>query len=312
MAGLGRAGYGCIVKLSRHPGVSVITLVWGLGLALEPRCATAQPIACGQTITNSLGSAGQTASYTFTAQPGETFDILVLGQGFNPAAEVYDPAGGRLATCTNNFSGPLTVGTPGTCTIRVHADDLVSTGSYGISLSFLTGKCGQPLLWGLPPTNTVTKLAELDLYTFSGNAGETATLNSSGAEFAVAAFVAAPNGAILANWLNGTASLSLTNTGTYTVGIYSFYLGGTGSYSLSLSMTNLVPACYRVAIGTTNRAAALSIWGQVGRYTTIEYATSLSASAWLPLTNLTLPWCPYRLVDWASTNSAPRFYRTVQ
>ena len=289
-----------------------LSLALGLQLWLAPLGSQAQQLACGQTITNTINSPGQTTLYTFDANAGETFDVLALGQNFNATAEVYGPSEDRLAVCTNNFTGPLTLTVGGTCTIRVSADNSVSTGAYGISLMFLTGRCGSSLVWGRPVTNAMTRLAEVDLYTFSANAGETVELSSYSGTFAVAAFISGPTGVIVANWLNGLAALNLTTTGTYTVGVYSFYSGGAGTYSLNLSFTKLIPASYRLAVAMTNRAAALGIRGQVGRLTTLQYTPSLGTTQWFTLTNLSLPCSPCWLVDWASTNSPRRFYRTVQ
>jgi hypothetical protein len=283
-----------------------------VGLWLGPLGSQAQQIACGQTITNTINSPGQTTLYTFDANAGETLDVLALGQNFNATAEVYGPSEDLLASCTNNFTGPLALTASGTCSIRVRADNLVSTGTYGISLMFLTGRCGSSLVWGRPVTNAITRLAEVDLYTFSGNAGETVELTSYSGNFAVASFVSSPTGAIVANWLNGLASLNLTTTGTYTVGVYSFYFAGTGAYSLNLSFTRLVPASYKLAVGMTNRATALGIRGQVGRLTTLQFTPSLGTSQWFTLTNFSLPCSPCWLVDWDSTNSPRRFYRSVQ
>jgi len=290
-----------------------LKLAFTLNLLLGPLVGQAQQIACGQTLTNTINSPGQTNTYTFDGNAGEVVDILVLGQSLNAAADVYDPTGGRIGGATNNFTGPISLTSTGTYTIRVHANDSVSTGAYGISLSFLTGRCGAALLSGPPVTSAVTQFAELDSYTFTGNAGETVVINAAGSNFTAAAFVAGPNGAIAANWVNGTATLDLASTGTYTVGVYSVYLAGTGTYSLSLFYAKLVPASYRMAISAANGVAALTIWGQAGRPTTLRYATNLAAPVqWFPLTNFNLPWSPYRFVDSASPNSPQRFYQTAQ
>jgi hypothetical protein len=284
-----------------------------LHLLLGPVSGQAHELACGQTSTNTISSAGQTNSYTFVATAGETVTLLGLGQSMNAVAEVYSPTGSRIGSCTNNFTGPISLASTGAHTIRVHTDDSVSTGTYGISLSFLTGRCGAALFSGPPATNAVTLLGEVDSYTFTGNAGETVVINASGSNFTAAALVAGPTGAIIANWVNGAATVDLASTGTYTVGVYSFYFGGTGMYSLSLFYTKLVPASYRLAIDATSSAAALTIWGQAGRPTTLRFATNLGAPVqWLTLTNFSLPWSPYRFVDWASANSPQRFYQTVQ
>ena len=303
-------------RISRRNSKNLRTTVSGLAstlfLLLGPLCSQAQQIGCGRTINSSIGFAGQTDTYTFTAKAGETVTILALGQSLNAVGDVYSPAETRIGSATNNFTGPLNLTTSGTYTIRVHADNSVATGAYGISLTFLTGRCGTPLIWGLPASNTVASLAEVDSYTFSGNAGETVVISASGSNFSAAAFVSGPTGTIFANWVNGTTTLHLAITGTYTVGIYSFYIGGAGSYSGSLTFTELTPASYRLAAATTNGAVVLTLWGQVGRMTALHYTGELPTNQWVALTNFNLPWSPYRFVDWSSTNSPRRFYRTVQ
>ncbi len=299
-------------RISKNLRTTVSGLAFTLNLLLGPHCSQAQQIACGQTINSSIASAGQTNTYTFNANAGETVDVLSLGQSLNAVADVYSPSETRVGSCTNNFTGPLNVPNTGTYIIRVHADNGVSTGAYGISLTFLSGRCGAPLVWGLPVTNTVSLLAQVDSYTFSGNVGETVVISASGTNFTATAFVSGPTGTILANWVNGVTTLNLANTGTYTVGVYSFFIAGTGAYSGSLTFTKLTPASYRLALTVTNGAAALILWGQVGRMTTLQYAMDLPTNQWAALTNFNLPWSPYRFVDWTSPDSPRRFYRTVQ
>src|SRR5262249_44512382 len=138
--------------------------------------------------------------------------------------------------------------------------------------------------------------------------------NTASTNFAPAAFIAGPDGAILANWVSGTTTLSnLTTTGTYTVGVYSLFPGGTGNYSLSLYFSKLVPASFRLALEPTNGAAALRLWGEPGRATTLRYATNFATPIqWFTLTNFSLPWSPYRFVDESAAGAPQRFYQTVQ
>ena len=286
-------------------------LVLGFNLWLGLCCGKAQQIACGQTINSTLGSAGQTNLYTFDANAGESVTIFALGQSVDAVAEVYSPTGVFIGNCTNNFTGRLVLASSGTHTLRVHANNS-ATGAYGISLTLLTGRCGAPFNWGFPATNSLTSLAEVDSYTFSGNPGESVVISASATNFVAAAFVASPSGAILTNWVNGSTTLGLATAGTYTVGIYSFFAAGTGNYAATLTFTTLTPASYRLAIGATNRAAVVTFWGEVGRTTTLQYAVDPTSPEWSPLTNFALPWSPFRFVDWDSANSPRRFYRTVQ
>src|SRR6266704_1174191 len=167
-------------QASRRGSIQLRTTLLGLAvtlhLLLSPVGGQAeQQIACGQTITSSINSPGQTNTYTFDANAGESVTLLALGQSMSAVADVYSPTGSRIGGSTNMFTGAINLASTGTYTIRVHADNSESTGTYGISLTFLTGRCGTQLIWGLPATNTVTLLAEVDSYTFRGNAGETVT-----------------------------------------------------------------------------------------------------------------------------------------
>src|SRR5439155_24657823 len=142
----------------------LLELAFALNLLLGSLDGQAQQIACGQTITDTINSPGQTNAYTFAANAGESVTLLALSQSMNAVADVYSPTGSRIGGSTNNFSGPINLTSTGTYTIRVHADNSEATGAYGISLSFLTGRCGVPLVGGVPATNTVTLLAQVDSY----------------------------------------------------------------------------------------------------------------------------------------------------
>src|SRR5882724_5087191 len=192
-------------RASRRGSIQLRTTLWAvaftLHLLLGPFAVQAQQIACGQTISNAINSPGQTNTYTFDANAGESVTLLAVGQSqsMNAVADLYGPTGSRIGGSTNNFSGPINLTSTGNYTIRVHADNSEATGAYGISLSFLTGRCGVPLVGGVPATNTVTLLAQVDSYTFSGNAGETAAIYApASSNFTTAAFVAGPSGTIIA------------------------------------------------------------------------------------------------------------------
>jgi hypothetical protein len=57
---------------------TLLQLVFAFNLLLGPSGAQADQIACGQTITGTISSAGQTDTYGFEANAGETLDILVI------------------------------------------------------------------------------------------------------------------------------------------------------------------------------------------------------------------------------------------
>src|SRR6266403_3255788 len=114
-------------RVSRRGSIQLRTtllkLAFTLNLLLGPLVGQAQQIACGQTITDTINSPGQTNTYTFVANAGESVTLLALGQPMNAVADVYGPTDSRIGGSTNNFSGPITLTSTGTYTIRVHSDN---------------------------------------------------------------------------------------------------------------------------------------------------------------------------------------------
>ncbi len=192
----------------------------------------------------------------------------------------------------------------------------------------------QPIACGQTIQGAITSPGQINRYAFSASAGVAVTVLALGQSFNAvadvynpagshlvsgtnnftgAAFLAGPGGNLLANRVNGVTSVDLTSTGTYRACVYPFYLGGVGSYGLSLDYTPLTPAFYRLALELANGAAMLTLWGQVGRSTTLQCSPGLPATgAWLQRTNFNLLWSPCQVVDWASMNAPQRFYQTVQ
>src|ERR1043166_1970960 len=99
----------------------LLELAFALPLLLGSLGGQAQQIACGQTISSALTSPGQTNTFTFVANAGESVTLLALGQSINAVADLYSPTGSRIGGSTNNFSGPISLPSTGTYTIQVHS-----------------------------------------------------------------------------------------------------------------------------------------------------------------------------------------------
>ena len=298
---------------------TLLRAAFALCLLLSTPRSQAGQIACGQTVTTNITGTGQTDGYPFYANAGEAVVIGVEGQPYNPywfdaAADLYDPNGKLIGSCTNSaMLRGLT--TNGLYNILVHADDYAHTGQYGLSLCFATGRCGAPLFWGLPVTNALTSQGQIVPYTFWSAGREVVNISTEGQPYNPYWFNAAgamfdPTGTLLGTWINGGTNINLAYTGTYTVMVAADDLDHMGTYSMSLNFTSLVPA---MPIGITNGAAVLTLRGAIGNATTIWCATNMdSGNNWSTLTNFTLPWMPYRFVDWSSTNVPQRFYYMSQ
>src|SRR5439155_20070442 len=103
-----------------------------------PRCGV--PLACGQTVTNTLRQGGQVDTYSFSGGAGEVVRLTpspsLCGYAFVVLAELFGPSGAPLGSF--GCSGPSTVKLPtnGTYTVFVHDDNNIETGFYSVSLDF--------------------------------------------------------------------------------------------------------------------------------------------------------------------------------
>src|SRR5438105_3762567 len=92
---------------------ALFQLALALGVFSVPNAGLCQtPIACGQTITNKLSSAGQVDQYNYAGTAGQVLSFAFWGPidcyyGYQLVADIYNP-GGQLVTtlggCTPQFA----------------------------------------------------------------------------------------------------------------------------------------------------------------------------------------------------------------
>jgi len=197
-----------------------------LAFLLASTSAVLAQLACGEVVTGTINSAGRTNTYTFSGNAGEVVHLTPSpssGLAFNVWAELFSPTGTSLGIF-GTFGSVTTATLPatGTYTVLVHDEDNLQTGAYSLSLSFVTPKCGTSLTCGQTLTHVLSQPAQVDIYSFSGTAGEVVRLTpspSSGLAFNVWAELFSPTGTSLG--IFGTfGSVTTTNlpaNGTYTV-----------------------------------------------------------------------------------------------
>jgi hypothetical protein len=124
----------------------------------------------------------------------------------------------------------------------VFAEGFKKTGSYSIGLECLLPpsfdvvslSCG-----GLVEA-TIEAVAETDLYSFVGTAGDQISITLAQTEgfssgYKVTTSIYSPNGEEIESfWADNQKDLVLEETGTYVIRVYARDFKGTGSYSLSL------------------------------------------------------------------------------
>jgi len=115
-------------------------------------------IACGQTINNSIGIAGQADSYSFIGTAGEVLSISAHHNGssnLGARADIYDPTGTNIiGSALEGGSGNLILQMTGIYTILVHDNGYFYGGNYGVSLTVFGGCLSLPTV-SVTPTNLV-------------------------------------------------------------------------------------------------------------------------------------------------------------
>jgi hypothetical protein len=210
-------------------------------------------IASAQTLVNGANQNGTvllntTNSYTFSANKGDNINLRVGTTGFNGYLQLYG-SGSVLLTSAGGYTDDLienyVATNSGTFTVTISSWNLNGTGTYVLNLAqtpeaFIVpgGDQGGPLTNGADATGTIT-LGDQDMWSFTANKGDTinARVGTTGFNGFIELF--GPTGALLASE-GGYADDIIedyvaTNSGTFTVLVSGWGVGGTGTYVLNLA-----------------------------------------------------------------------------
>ncbi|MBN2099421.1 MAG: hypothetical protein JW753_07480 [Dehalococcoidia bacterium] len=219
--------YGLLVQRTNNPG-------------------NATAVGFGQTIPTSITLYGEMNSFTFTAGAGD--DVLVrMGEhatSLYPEIRLYWPDGTLLQTVYGSHLAEISQSLPaaGQYTILAGDHNGYYAGDYGLFVQ-RTNNPGNAAAIGFGQTisSSITQYAEMDSYTFTGNAGDAVLVRM--AEPASTSFypeirLYSPDGTLLQTVYGSSLaeiSQSLPTAGQYTVLAGDHYGYYTGSYRLSLN-----------------------------------------------------------------------------
>jgi YD repeat-containing protein len=244
-------------------------------------------LACGQSLTNSVGVPGEVDAYTYSATAGEVVRVQMTrkaGVG-NPYLELYGPTGSLIATDNDSagypnaaFSAKLT--NAGTYTVIARSDDSYSTSlafDYAVSLHRITGGCATTLTCGQSLDDAVNVPGDVGAYTYTANAGDVVRVQMTRKAGVGNPFLElyGPTGNLIAvdndsaGYPNAVFTARLTNAGMYTV-----IARADDAYSVSLAFDYTV-SLQRVNGGCNTQALtcgqsltnALNPAGKIDAYT---------------------------------------------
>ena len=232
--------YTIVVSVVVSPTTYNVSLVFTTG-----RCGTA--ISCGQTLANKLIQRAQLDAYTFAGNAGERVRIAIDEPSSSSAGltvTLYTQAGTLVAQASgkpaviDNVSLPA----PGNYTIVVSV--VISPTTYNVSLVFTTGRCGTAISCGQTLTNKQIQRAQLDAYTFAGNAG---------ARVRVVISELQPTFANLSVNLYSSSGMLVAQASGKPAVIGNVGLPATGTYTIVVS-TVVAPTIYKVELHCSDPA----------------------------------------------------------
>ena len=266
------------------------TGTYNLGLVCRnPAAPVIAALSCGALPQGAITAAAQVNQYTFDGQAGRIVTMTLTdtaGFTFTSAAvTLFAPSGASVVSFLANSQRQITLPETGTYLMQVMAGNLAGTGTYNLGLV-----CRNPaapviaaLSCGALPQGTITAAAQVNQYTFDGQAGRIVTMTlTDTADFtftSAAVTLFAPSGASVVSFLaNSQRQITLPETGTYLMQVMAGNLAGTGTYNLGLVCRNPASpviaalSCGALPQGTITAAAQVNQYtfdGQAGRIVTM-------------------------------------------
>ncbi|MBK8021941.1 MAG: hypothetical protein IPK19_11085 [Chloroflexi bacterium] len=224
-------------------------------------------IAIGDTVSNGVPSAGAgnlevpgaEDQYTFTASAGQSIIFDVLAQNGNLSWALVGPDGATVFTTSGFNDRSQALAQTGTYTLRIYTDAVVDTGTYSFKLWLVPAPqvfgiaIGDTVSDGVPSAgagNLEVPGAE-DHYTFTATAGQSLVFDVLAQNGNLSWTLVGPDGtSVFSTSGFSDRAQALTQSGTYTLRLYTDAVADTGTYSFKIWLVP-DPQVYGIAIGDT-------------------------------------------------------------
>jgi len=204
----------------------------------------ATPLNFSETIAGTIDVPGEMDNYTFSAQAGDQI-IARIGSSWSYHAQLqlYAPNGTLIdedygyRTCILE----ITLTDTGIYTLLASDKNGDDTGDYGIFLQRINNPVNAtPLGFGETVAGNTTQRAEMDAYTFTGEAGDHIVVRMGSEAFNPELRLYAPNGILITKTTAHSSEFAtqLTDTGTFTLLAGDIYGIDTGEYGVFLQRNN--------------------------------------------------------------------------
>ena len=213
--------------------------------------STITPIHFGQTILNNFTSPLEIITYSFTAESNEP--IRVFGSGSSLELRLFNSSWIQLP-----LTDPTILTESGTYYLIAAAKPETSPGPYGIYLESLTNPGNvTPLSYDQSITAAINNTAEMDLYSFTGSAGDQILARLDGSwNYAPQILLYYGNGTFITQhydygYRENPITYNLPESGTYLIVVQDKDTNDIGTYSLYLTKLNPPPTVTPILFGQT-------------------------------------------------------------
>jgi hypothetical protein len=232
-------------------------------------CAT--PLSCGQTLAGSINVVGQSSTFQFVVEAGETVSITAkaTGGGMLACWDLYDPRGSGVGRTCGQDARTLAIG--GRYTIRVHDNGELKTGTYDVNVVVVSdtpSSCAQTITCGQSLSGSISAIGESDTYRFSGAVGDTVSITArQTSAFLTACWALYDPQGISVTGTCGQAEKTLAMAGTYTIRVYDIIDAQAGTYDVNLVVLSASAAncAQAIACGDT-LAGDIHVTGESDTY----------------------------------------------
>jgi hypothetical protein len=226
-------------------------------------------IALGDSVSGELSDGGSTVSYSFQGEVGQSVTITLTSEDFDTFVRLEDPDGLEIASDDDSA---------GSLDSRITAFTLTENGLYSIVVESYDGLPGsftltlaaaqlESIALGDTISTTIDGNGEIDLYSFSGEAGEVITISMTSADFDtyLSLSFASDSFPLIENDDSaGTDSLigpfTLPQTGDYVISARAYDAAATGSYTLVLTKAELITIEYGATVDAQFSAEQSSVY----------------------------------------------------
>jgi methionine-rich copper-binding protein CopC len=233
--------------------------------------ACAQSVACGVPAASDVALIGESDVFAFTAFANDTVSITAqeTGGGLSACWKLYDPAGAPIASFCGQ--GEKTLAISGGYTIRVFDASDLKTGSYDVSVTFVSStgsSCASDLACGDTAASSIAFVGESDTYRIVGQTGDTLSITSAATGNALFPCwtLYDPTGISIATAC-GQAEKRLAADGDYTLRVYDNTDLKTGTYDVNLVVvSDSSSSCRQEITCGQNLPGTLAAVGQSDTY----------------------------------------------